>query len=544
MNILTRIFTTRQSRRDRRAGFSLLELLLVIGVSSALTMVAIQVFNDFTERSINRRAGNHILKIQSSAEEFVAANFTDLWDNNIPATGDIDQIDLADLIGEGFLPEDYRSINVFRQNTRILIRNAGDGFTGGRTIEVLSVTEDTDDGVDRSWSNERIIDAARGAGPKVGVIVNTTTGPGCCAGNIQSLFGEWSVPLADFVAEFNYTNDPNRGYLASYGRVAFSQTFNGDYLYRVEIPGQPQVNQMETNLDMTQNVLNGVGVVTADNIGVGYSYDTATGAWVGDNTASIEISGSNTGTGSFTPFALTVDQSISVTNRTSLGFRVLGDPSCLLTTQDNLPIAGIPAGSVISVDGSANPATDCEIVGGDFLLRGDDTAAGSADLAANRVMVYATDFGAAGAPSSNVVAREIGFESLSAFEYVAAGDNINNVAAGVTKNIEADFNIVTVNENASTDEFSAFDADFRGANFTADQLQTGSANIQGSNVEAANIVAGQIRNVETTNFGETRVENAISSTRGVNSNSLYASDQFFIGTRTRCDTGCDPIPLP
>lgn len=531
---------TRQPR-TARGGFSLLELLLVVGVSSALIMIAIQIFNDFTERSANRRAANHILKIQSSAEEFVAANFTDLWTNDIPNTGDIAEITMADLIGEGFLPDDYRSINVFRQNTRILIRNVGDGFTGGRTIEVLSVTEDTDDGTDRSYPNPRILDAARGGGPKVGVIVNTAIGASCCAGNIQSLNNEWSVPLADFQTSFNYTNDPNRGYLAAYGRVAFSQTFNGDYLYRVEIPGQPQVNQMETNLDMTSNVINGVGVVTADNIGVGYRYDSATGVWVANNAATLEVSGSNTGTGSFTPFALTVDQSITVNNRTSLGFRVIGDASCLLTTQDNLPIAGIPAGSVVSVDGSANPATDCEIVGGDFLLRGDDTAAGSADLAANRIDVYSTDFAAAGGTPSNVVARNVDITTLSAFTYAAGPDNVTDVPAGTPKNIEADFTTVTVRENARTDEFSAFEADFRGTNFTADELQTGSANMENSNVEAANIVAGRVRNVETTNFGETRVENAISSTRGVVSNSIRASDQYFIGNRTRCDTGCDPI---
>ncbi|GEM_PF-2272962 len=538
--------TPRKNTADSKSmrGFSLLELLLVITVSALLTTIVIQIFNDFTQRSVNRRAGNHILKIQSSAEEYVAANFTDLWTNNIPNLGDIDEITIPDMIAEGFLPDNYRANNVFRQNTKILIRNGGVGFTGGQAVEVLTVTEDTADGVDRSWANERVMDAARSAGPKVGVIVNAVIGDGttCCAGSIQSLFGEWSIPLADFAAEFNRTDNPDRGYLAAYGRVAFSDTFNNDYLYRVSIPGQPQVNQMQTNLDMDNNVINGVGVISADNISVGYIYNNATNTWV-DQGASLTISGSNTGTGSFTPFALTVDQAMEVAGASKFDFRVIGDASCLITTQDNLPIAGIPAGSVVSVDGSANPATDCEIVGGDFLISGDGTGATTNDFTATRVRVSASDLTAAGSTRSNVVARTVDIVNLSSFTYDAAGNPVD-VAVGAPKQIEANFNTVMVNENATTDEFSAFEVQFLGPQFTLDRLQTGSANMVGSNVEAANIVAGRIVGANTTNFADVNVENAVSSTAGVTSNSINASDQFFIGNRTRCDNGCDPIPIP
>lgn len=491
----------------------MLELLLVIGIASVLVTGVIQIFNDFFERSINRRAGNHILKIQNSAEEFVAANFSDIWSTDVPNLGDITTFTVANLIAEGFLPDNYNPRNVFRQQSLILIRNIGTGFVGGQAVEVITVTQD-EAGNDRAFANDRIVDAAIAAGPRVGVISNVSLGAGCCAGNIQSLYNEWSVVLADFAAELNITNHPDRGYLASYGTVSFSDTFNTDHLYRVEITGQPQVNRMETNLNMDQHHLAGVGVVTADNVSVGYEYNTATNTWT-DRDATLTVLGANTGTGSFTPFALTVDQALVNNGNAQLDFKVIGDPTCQINA----------AGNIISSDGSANPATDCEVVGGDFVLSGDGSGTTTNDLLLNTLTIRSPDFSTDPASAGNMVARRVDIDAL-----------------GAPKNIEANFDDVSVLGNTTTSDFSAFEVEFRGPEVNVDQIQTGSANFVGSTVTTRNLIAGKVRNVATTNLQDTAIENAIENSRGLNAGSMNISDQFFIGDLDRCDSGCTPVP--
>ena len=494
-----------QNNAMQMSGFSLIELLLVVMVSAALVTVTIQLFDDFTERSVNRRAANEIVSLQNSAEEYVSANFTDLFLNEVPILNDVATITTADMIAEGFLPAGYDSRTSFRQNMRVMIRNVGTGFTNGDTIEVVTVSEDIAPGVNSGRGNERILDAARAGGPKIGVIVNTNIGAVCCVGNIQSVYGEWSVPLADYVAEFNRTDDPDRGYLAAYGRVSFTNTFNGDYLYRVAIPEQPQVNRMEADIDMNRNTINGVGVLTADSVSAGFDYDAVTNAWNPvAGSGNISVNGSNTGTGSFTPFALTIDQAINIDGNTTLGFRATGDPSCTIDA----------AGNVV---GPANPAVDCDIVGGDFSITGDDTGATTNDLIAGGLNMVSGDLTNPGSLISNQTDIDV---------------------LGASKAIATNFETVDILNNATTDNFNAFDVDFSGSSVTFDTLQTGSANIQNSTINAGTLTVGNVLNLETADFGSVAVQGNMESSSGLNAPNVNASNNFIIGDLNTCTTGC------
>lgn len=73
-------------------------------------------------------------------------------------------------------------------------------------------------------------------------------------GIIQGAFGAWAANLA----ELGLAAEP--GHLATVSVLARETQKSGrDFLYRVGVPGQPELNRMETSLDMTGHSLTGLG---------------------------------------------------------------------------------------------------------------------------------------------------------------------------------------------------------------------------------------------------------------------------------------------
>lgn len=83
-------------------------------------------------------------------------------------------------------------------------------------------------------------------------------------------YGGWVISLA------NYLN-PGSGHLASLLSFTSPQA-NNNYLYRVSVTGQPQLNRMQTTLDMNANDISNANNVAASSVSVGQaslSYDQA-----------------------------------------------------------------------------------------------------------------------------------------------------------------------------------------------------------------------------------------------------------------------------
>lgn len=261
-------FKNRQIIRNRK-GISLLEVLMVIGLMTALATGAAQLFDDWFKKSINRQVASEMMDLHNTAEKFVILNMERVLDDYIPNEGNVAEIDIDELIDRDFLPADFVSRNSFNQEMRVIIRNAGDDTVKGTAVEVLVLGDDRN-GKDSRMFDKRLFDAALSGGPKLGLISAMNMGPNCCNGNIQSAYGEWSVPLSDFSSVYTRTADINYGgYMASYGRVSMTDTNNEDYLYRVEMPNQPHLNRMMTNMDLNNYDVVNAGVVVSDNMKVG-----------------------------------------------------------------------------------------------------------------------------------------------------------------------------------------------------------------------------------------------------------------------------------
>jgi len=155
----------------------------------------------------------------------------------------------AMLVNGGYLPAGFSATNVFGQtwllqvlqptpnNLQALVTSQG-GRAITDTRQLVQIAAQTG--------------AQGGFVPYAGQNGDATMVPA----NGYGAFGSWKFPLA------NFTN-PGSGHLASL--LAFSGTqANNSYLYRVQVPGHPELNQMQTALDMGGNDITGAGKVTAN----------------------------------------------------------------------------------------------------------------------------------------------------------------------------------------------------------------------------------------------------------------------------------------
>lgn len=328
-------------KKQGQAGFSLLELLLAIGAFAVLSIVIINIIDDWTDRLRDGRSAKHILLVQKSAEEYVSANFMSFY--NDTGVGGVLVFDIEDTGGTYFLKDgstfindDFSDVNAYNQKARIAVRNLGEA-TGEKTLAVLTFTERT------RIADNRLRSIAQMAGPDVGFIsAINLPGGGCCAGTIQSGSGGWSVPMADYAGVV--TDAPNiadGGFIAAYGTIRFSEAFNSQYLYRIAITGQPEINRMATNLDMNGNDIQNINVLGVDAVHVA---------------GNIDIQGFGPGGAGVSPQALLVDQVVDVggdSNRVDGNMLINGDGDALtndLVVLNNINVSNQVIANDIVVD--------------------------------------------------------------------------------------------------------------------------------------------------------------------------------------------------
>jgi len=278
-----------------RKGLSLLEVLMVVGLMTALATGAAQIFDDWFKKSVNRKVATEMADLQNAAEQFVILNMERVIEDYIPNEGNVAEIDIDELIDRNFLSEKFVSRNSFNQEMRVVVRNAGGDTVKGTAVEVLVLGDDRG-GRDSRMSDNRLFDAALSGGPKLGLIsALDMKGGNCCDGNIQSAYGEWSVPLRHFSSIYSRIPDINYGgYMASYGRISRTETNSEDYLYRVKIPDRPYLNRMMTNMDMNNYDIVNAGVIVSDKMDVG---------------GNLKIDGQASSSGAVSPYVLAVGNS-------------------------------------------------------------------------------------------------------------------------------------------------------------------------------------------------------------------------------------------
>lgn len=253
--------------RDQR-GITLLEILLVVGVFGSLSVGIITLTNTFAEQERIERAATHLRIVHAAADAYINDNFTileaALFASGIPVEvplndpNPVNAPDLDDYLKKDgiYLPVNYSPNNVFGQDLTVLVRRVS-----ATQLEGMVVSEG------RAISLDSMVQVAKSAGAIAGLVVGADIG-GFDDAAFTGAFGGWSVPLTSYAAlGWNAANPRNADTAHLAARIIINEAAAIDnFLYRVDITGQPEANRMAVDLNMNNNTFDNAVAMIADRV--------------------------------------------------------------------------------------------------------------------------------------------------------------------------------------------------------------------------------------------------------------------------------------
>ena len=229
---------SRSSPRHQR-GFGFLEVLISMTIASIFAAGTVGLYMRYLDRQMNQSASEQMAIVSDAASQYIKDNYQAVSgqaSGSAPAV-----ITIAMLRNTGYLPAGFSDLNSYGQDYQILARK-----TAANQLQTLVVTRNGD-----AIKEIDAIDIAKRVGAKGGYI--SKQNPSVATGS----FGGWSTSMAPF------NGTTGAGHLAT---ALFFQdgAIVNDYLYRNAIPGQPNLNRMNTNLDMGNNSITNAASVYAN----------------------------------------------------------------------------------------------------------------------------------------------------------------------------------------------------------------------------------------------------------------------------------------
>jgi hypothetical protein len=280
------------------AGISLLELLLSIGITAVILIGGTKITQDWAERMQNRNEANYLLTVHNAAKSYASVNFSRIMRvgfnenmlNNVPNNALLNNPGRAIVVtigntgvspfflkdGTTALGADFTETSPRGRDIRIYVRNVG--FIGEeRTLEIITTTTLAAAANSKRQDQVMTRDIAQVLGPQAGVY--TAAANNCAGGVFNGSYGNWRLNntrlsaagmMAGYPAYCPAINVAQglTAYVALRDRITYKNADVSDYLYRVAIPGAPEANRMETNIDMNGNDILNVASISADNLQV------------------------------------------------------------------------------------------------------------------------------------------------------------------------------------------------------------------------------------------------------------------------------------
>lgn len=225
-------------KRSRDSGFTLIECMFVLIIGSLASISAMSYYNSYLNNINNQVAADQARLISDASGRYIKDNYAAvvaIAGPTTPAT-----ITIPMLIATGYLGSGFTSTNPYGQTYQVLARepvaNQLESMvvtTGGMAIPELSI--------------RRI---AQLIGSNGGYV--SSTAPTL----MQGSFGGWQTALS------NFSIAPGAGHYAASLFFQNGQIVN-DYLYRNSVPGHPELNVMNTGIDMNGNIVNNANAVNA-----------------------------------------------------------------------------------------------------------------------------------------------------------------------------------------------------------------------------------------------------------------------------------------
>ena len=184
--------------------------------------------------------------IQKAAEAYITTNAAAVEANSTASSPAI--ITVPMLVNTGFLPNGFNSMNPYGQTWQVqvlqpaanqlqaLVLGVGGNAIPAKQSGMIATTAGDSGGVIGGGSGDFAV-------------------PGCAGGEACGAYAGWSVSTAGY-------QNVAAAHPAALIEYANNQ-LQSDYLYRVAVPGQPQLNTMQTNLNMGANSVNNANEVNA-----------------------------------------------------------------------------------------------------------------------------------------------------------------------------------------------------------------------------------------------------------------------------------------
>ena len=233
---------------SRQSGFTIVEMLIVLVIIAMLMPSVYDLWRSNFIAFQQGLAADQMRQVNEAANAYVKRNFETLLSSATPSSGP--QISIQNLIDDDLLPDGFRNSNIWGQSYEIYVRSPHENTLN--TITITRGGREHEEG--DSFATLTVPGAALQLGG-AGGFVPTGALPGQTDGTLHGTAGGFILDLAALGIA-----SPGPGHLGAYS--AFDEYDLGtDYLYRSEVPGHPEYNQMETSLDMTGHDIENVGSI-------------------------------------------------------------------------------------------------------------------------------------------------------------------------------------------------------------------------------------------------------------------------------------------
>jgi hypothetical protein len=215
----------------------LIGLLIFLSASALAIPNLVRIQQHSHEQMLDGTTAAQLVEIAQAANQFIQANYPELV-----ATAGTQTISIAQLQAAGDLSPDATAINPYEQTWEVQINQPTAGDLQGVILALGGVPMTQTEQGDAAAQTH-------GIGGFIPFAANGSTA------NATGAFGGWEIPMAAFT-------NPGSGHMVGLLTFANGQLINNDYLYRVSIGGQPQLNTMQTTLDAGGN-----NITNANNVG-------------------------------------------------------------------------------------------------------------------------------------------------------------------------------------------------------------------------------------------------------------------------------------
>lgn len=235
-------------KKTKQSGFTLIELVIALTVIGVLMPIVYQHWQIGYIAEQQSHAADQLRQVNDASDAYIKRHFDTLLSSTTPSSGP--QITIDQLVNDGLLPEGFRNSNIWGQSYEIYVRKPHENTLNSITITRGGREHKEGD----SFATLTVPGAALRLGG-AGGFVPTGALPGQQDGTLHGAAGGFILDLAALGIA-----SPGPGHLGAYS--AFDEYDLGtDYLYRGEVPGHPEYNQMQTELDMTGHGIENVGSV-------------------------------------------------------------------------------------------------------------------------------------------------------------------------------------------------------------------------------------------------------------------------------------------